>query len=77
MQDITNVQKRKYVKNSEEAVKRRNAARTDRKPDGKIQFSGEREEIDLIYAQVQKVKTFLGEGNPNKELVDTILCFFY
>ncbi|XP_070190600.1 uncharacterized protein [Littorina saxatilis] len=80
MEDITNVQKRKYYKDSEEAVKRRNVGRVQRKAEGKIQFSGEKDEIDLIHSQVRKIKTFLGEGNPNtvtnKQLVDTILRFF-
>ena len=77
MKDITNAQKRKYAKDSEEAVKRRNDARADRKPEGKIHFIGDREEINHIYFQVQKVKRFLGEGNANKvtnkHLLDTIL----
>ena len=45
MDDI-NIPKRKYAKDSEEAVKRRNVARRDKNPDEKIQFSGTRDEID-------------------------------
>lgn len=80
MEDITNTQKRKNAKDSEGAIKRRNVARADRKPEGKIHLIGDREEIDHIYSQLQRVKRFSGEGNAkkvtNKHLLDTILRFF-
>ena len=49
MEDITNTQKRKN-------------ARADRKPEGKIHLIGDREEIDHIYSQLQKVKRFFLGG---------------
>ena len=41
MEDITNLPKRKYAKDNAVAVKRRNDARTERKPAGTINFTVE------------------------------------
>ena len=47
---------------------------------GNIQLSGNKEDIELIQANIVKIKAFLGEGNPNNvtntKLMDTLVRFF-
>lgn len=64
----TRGEKRKYMKNKPEAVKRRNEERKERpKPiEGKINFSCKTdEEKEEIYEMAKTIKAYLGEGNPN------------
>lgn len=55
MDEKATIPKWKYTKDSVtvEAVKRRNSARRDKNPDGKIQFTGARDESNHIYSQIQ------------------------
>ena len=66
MDDI-NLPKRKYRKDNEEAAKQRAARQQGHEaPKGKLFYSCETmEEIQEISLLLQKVKTFLGGGNPN------------
>ena len=81
MDDI-NLPKRKYTKDNEEAAKRRAARRQGHEaPKGKLFYSCETmEEIQEINLLLQKVKTFLGGGNPNlctnKQLLSEVFRFF-
>ena len=82
MEDITNQPpKRKYAKDNPEAVKRRNSARTERKPGGTINFTADtKEEVEQIQALFNRVKSFLGEGKSrtvsSKATLEEVLQFF-
>ena len=82
MDDITNLPKRKYTKDNEEAAKRRTARRQGHEaPKGKLFCSCETmEETQEINLLLQKVKTFLGAGNPNlctnKQLLSEVFQFY-
>ena len=81
MDDI-NLPKRKYTKDNEEAAKRRAARRQGHEaPTGKLSYSCETmEEIQEINLLLQRVKTFLGGGNPNlctnKQLLSEVFRFY-
>ena len=81
MDDI-NLPKRKYTKDNEEAAKRRAARQQGHEaPKGKLFYSCETmEEIQEINLLLQKVKTFLGGGNPNlctnKQLLSEVFRFY-
>ena len=81
MDDI-NLPKRIYTKDSEEAAKRRAARRQGHEaPKGKLFYSCETmEEIQEINLLLQRVKTFLGGGNPNlctnKQLLSEVFRFY-
>ena len=82
MEDITNLPtKRKYAKDNEAAVKRRNAARTDRKPGGAINFTADtKQEIERVQSLFNRVKSFLGDGKSRavsaKSTLEEVLQFF-
>ena len=81
MEDITNLPKRKYAKDTVEAVKRRNNARTERKPAGTISFTTDtKQEVVQIQTLFNRVKTFLGEGKSSfvssKVALEAVLQFF-
>ena len=81
MEDITNLPKRKYVKDNAEAVKCRNDARTERKPAGTINFTADtKQEVEQIQTLFNRVKSFLGEGKcsfvSSKVALEEVLQFF-
>ena len=81
MADITNLPKRKYAKDTVEAVKRRNNARTERKPAGTISFTADtKQEVEQIQTLFNRVKSFLGEGKSSfvssKVALEAVLQFF-
>ena len=81
MEDITNLPKRKYAKDTVDAVKRRNNARTERKPAGTISFTTDtKQEVVQIQTLFNRVKSFLGEGKSSfvssKVALEAVLQFF-
>ena len=81
MEDITNLPKRKYAKDTVEAVKRRNNARTERKPAGTISFTADtKQEVEQIQTLFNRLKSFLGEGKSSfvssKVALEAVLQFF-
>ena len=51
------------MRDTAESVKRRNDARTERKPAGTINFTADtKQEVEEIQTLFNRVKSFLGEG---------------
>ena len=68
MEDITNLPKRKYAKDNAVAVKRRNDARTERKPAGTINFTADTKQ------EIEKFKPYLIVSNRFWEKENVVLC---
>ena len=79
MEDIT--EKRKYSKDNVDAVKRRNAARTSRKPSGVINFTADsQQDIEKVQTLFNRVKSFIGGGSASsvssKAALEEVFQFF-
>ncbi|CAC5389907.1 unnamed protein product [Mytilus coruscus] len=82
-ENIQPAEKRKYLKDKVESVKRRNDMRKEKpKPiEGKINFSsGSIDEKNLIYEMTNDIKKAMGGGNPNrttnKDMLFEVMTFY-
>ncbi|CAG2237867.1 unnamed protein product [Mytilus edulis] len=82
-ENIQPAEKRKYLKDKVESVKRRNDMRKEKpKPiEGKINFSsGSIDEKNLIYGMTNDIKKAMGGGNPNrttnKDMLFEVMTFY-
>ncbi|CAC5388241.1 unnamed protein product [Mytilus coruscus] len=82
-ENIQPAEKRKYLKDKVESVKRRNDMRKEKpKPiEGKINFSsGSVDEKNLIYEMTNDIKKAMGSGNPNrttnKDMLFEVMTFY-
>ncbi|CAC5406120.1 unnamed protein product [Mytilus coruscus] len=82
-ENIQPAEKRKYLKDKVESVKRRNDMRKEKpKPiEGKINFSsGSIDEKNLIYEMTNYIKKAMGGGNPNrttnKDMLFEVMTFY-
>ena len=77
------IEKRKYVKDKPESVKRRNDARNEKPKaiEGKINFStASVDERNLVYEMANDIKKNIGGGNPNrttnKDMLIEVMTFY-